>query len=79
MKRPHAKAQSRKGDEFLTVQDVARRLRIKRKTVYGMIGRGELVAVKIGGMWRVEERDFRSFIDAAKNFYLNKRKKVRQS
>jgi excisionase family DNA binding protein len=35
--------------EFLTVQEVAQRLRVSRQTVYGRINRGELSYIKVGG------------------------------
>ena len=37
----------------LTVAQVAERLQVRIRTVYGLIKRGELRAVKIGRVWRV--------------------------
>ena len=39
--------------EFLTVEEVAGRLKVKEKTVRDWIGRGELEAYKIGKEWRI--------------------------
>ena len=40
-------------NEFLTVEDVAARLKVKEKTVRDWIGRGTLEAYKIGKEWRI--------------------------
>ncbi len=37
----------------LTVAEVAERLQVESRTVYGLIHRGELRAVKAGRVWRV--------------------------
>lgn len=37
----------------LTVAQVAERLQVRIRTVYGLLKRGELRAVKIGRVWRV--------------------------
>jgi excisionase family DNA binding protein len=39
--------------EFLTVEEVAGRLKVKEKTVRDWIGRGTLEAYKIGKEWRI--------------------------
>ena len=39
--------------EFLTVEEVAARLKVKEKTVRDWIGRGMLEAYKIGKEWRI--------------------------
>jgi excisionase family DNA binding protein len=39
--------------EFLTVEDVAARLKVREKTVRDWIGRGDLEAYKIGKEWRI--------------------------
>jgi excisionase family DNA binding protein len=39
--------------EFLTVEDVAARLKVKEKTVRDWIGRGTLEAYKLGKEWRI--------------------------
>src|SRR6187200_1549286 len=41
--------------EFLTVEDVAARLKVKEKTVRDWIGRGMLEAYKIGKVWRIRK------------------------
>jgi excisionase family DNA binding protein len=44
--------------EFLTVEEVAGRLKVKEKTVRDWIGRGELEAYKIGKVWRIRRDHF---------------------
>jgi excisionase family DNA binding protein len=39
--------------EYLTIREAAAALRVNRKTVAGMISRGELAAVRVGRHWRI--------------------------
>lgn len=39
-------------EEFLTIDEVAKRLKIARSTVYRMAQEGKIPAVKIGRSWR---------------------------
>jgi excisionase family DNA binding protein len=39
--------------EYLMIREVAVAVRVNRKTVAGMIDRGELAAVRVGRQWRV--------------------------
>jgi excisionase family DNA binding protein len=50
----------------LTLQEVSAALRITRKTTLGLIGRGELVAFKVGQVWRVDAPDLEAYIAAQK-------------
>lgn len=47
---------------FLTVEDVAQKLAIKPRTVWGLIRSGKLEAVKIGRVYRIEQASFERFI-----------------
>ena len=49
-------------DPFLTPSDVLTRLRVNVKTVYRLIGSGELPAVRIGRQWRVRPLDLESWL-----------------
>ena len=42
-------------EALLTPDEVARRLRISRRTVLGWLQAGRLQGVKVGNRWRVEE------------------------
>jgi excisionase family DNA binding protein len=49
--------------EFLTVQETARILKLNPQTVRNWIGRGVLPAVRIGRMVRIRCVDFEQFLD----------------
>ncbi len=49
-------------DEVLTVQDVARFLRVPKSTVYKLARVGELPASKIGKHWRFVKRDVQDWL-----------------
>ena len=44
--------------EYLKVEEVAARLKLKEKTIRDWIGRGELPAYKLGKEWRIRRDDF---------------------
>jgi excisionase family DNA binding protein len=50
--------------EFLTVEDVATRLKVREKTVRDWILRGELDAYKIGKEWRVRRDHLDRHVEA---------------
>ena len=50
--------------EFLKVEEVAARLKVKDKTVRDWIARGELEAYKIGKEWRIRRDHFDEAIEA---------------
>jgi len=39
-------------EEFLTIDEVAKRLKVARSTVYRMAKEGKIPATKIGRVWR---------------------------
>lgn len=52
-------------DEFLTVGDVAERLRVHPQTVRTWIARGELRAIKIGRTVRIRRSDYEEALERA--------------
>ena len=48
---------------FLTVVEVARRLRVSNMTVYRIIKSGHLAAVRVGRGYRIREDDVRKYLD----------------
>jgi len=43
-----------KEQEYLTIEEVAKKLRVAEATVYRMARKGEIPAVKFGKVWRVD-------------------------
>jgi excisionase family DNA binding protein len=52
----------RKMKQVLTVDEVALSLNVERKTVYGMLKRGELEGVRAGRLWRVPIAGFQNYL-----------------
>lgn len=48
--------------EYLTVPEVAGILRVSKMTVYRMIHRGDVTAVRAGRSFRVEARSLREYL-----------------
>lgn len=55
-----------KKKQYLTVEDVMKRLDIGERTAYRYVKEGKIKAVKIGG-WRIEEKDLQDFIKRSTN------------
>lgn len=51
---------------FLTVAEVAERMRVSKMTVYRLVHSGELPAVRFGRSFRVQRRAVDELIDAAR-------------
>lgn len=51
-------------DHLLTAGEVADQLRVSTMTIYRLIRRGELPAVRVGRNYRVRSRDLEAFLDA---------------
>ena len=51
-------------DHLLTAAEVADQLRVSTMTVYRLIRRGELPAVRVGRNYRVRSGDLAAFLDA---------------
>lgn len=61
---PFATAASFAAAQFLTVAEVARRLRVSNMTVYRIVQAGELPAVRVGRGYRIREDDLLRYLDA---------------
>lgn len=44
-------------DQMMTVDELAKMLRVSTKTVYRLLKRGELPALRIGHHWRFSRKD----------------------
>ncbi len=53
--------------EFMTVAEVATRMRVSKMTVYRLLHGGELPAVRVGRSFRVREDDVDEYL--RKSFY----------
>ena len=49
--------------ELLTVDEVAKRLKVHNRTVYRRIKEGSLRAVKLGRLWRVPEDALEEYLE----------------
>jgi excisionase family DNA binding protein len=47
---------------MLTPEDVAARLKVKRRTVQAWLRSGRLAGLKLGKLWRIRESDLDSFL-----------------
>lgn len=60
--------QKDKGKEFYTAQDLADKLGVNIMTIYRYIKAGKLTAYKFGKEFRIEKKEFESFL----NKHINK-------
>lgn len=54
-------------DEYLTIEDVAKLLKISEVTIYRMARKGELPAVKFGKVWRISSVKLRELFEEKLN------------
>jgi len=55
--------QELKDIKFYNLDEVAKMLKVTNKTIYNYIKAGKLKAVKIGGQWKITERNLMLFVD----------------
>ena len=53
--------------QFLTIAEVAARMRVSKMTVYRLVHNGDLSAVRVGRSFRVVEEDVNDYL--RKSFY----------
>ena len=53
----------RESDQFLTVSEVARGLRVSNMTVYRLVNSGQLDAVRVGRSYRIREVDVHRYLE----------------
>ncbi len=53
-------------DEVMTVEEIAKQLRVHPRTVRNWIASGELAAIDIGRGYRITKRDFDAFVEKRK-------------
>jgi len=55
-----------KQEEFYTAKELAEKLRVNIMTIYRYIGSGKLKSYKIGKEFRIDKKEFDSFLNKAK-------------
>jgi excisionase family DNA binding protein len=50
-------------ETYYTLPEVAEKLKVSRRTVYRWVQAGELPAYKLGGEFRITERDLEQFLE----------------
>jgi len=53
-------------EKLLTPEQVAERLQVTERTVYGWLRRGKLPALKLGRLWRIRPDDLETFLENAR-------------
>ena len=51
-----------KEDNLLTIREVAKYLHVVQLTIYRMIDRGDLPAIKVGHVWRIRRQDLEDYL-----------------
>ena len=54
-------------EEYLTVEEIAKNLKVRKETVLRWIKNKELKATKIVRSWRISETDFEEFMSDRSN------------
>lgn len=58
-------------DDIITIKEVADYLKLKEKTAYALVARGEIPGFKVGGSWRFRRDEIEKLtkgqIDKARN------------
>jgi excisionase family DNA binding protein len=52
-------------EKIYTPEEIAERLKVQERTVYGWLRSGKLRGAKLGRLWRIKESDFEAFLEQA--------------
>lgn len=55
----------------LSVKNVAELLNVSEKTIYRMVQNETIPCFRVGGQWRFDRREIKSWIEDAKQFSVN--------
>lgn len=55
-------------DEIWTIKELADYLKLKEKTAYALVAKGEIPGFKVGGSWRFRQSDIDHWIDKQASF-----------
>lgn len=50
-------------DDIWTIKELAAYLKLKEKTAYALVAKGEIPGFKVGGSWRFRQSDIDHWID----------------
>ena len=67
----HAK-ETRMPDEIMDIRSAAKYLQIKERTLYRLVGEGEIPGIKVGGQWRFSRKCLEEMFasEQKKNFHI---------
>lgn len=54
-------------DDIMTPVEVARRLKVKKRTVLEWLRQGKLKGLKLGRLWRIRTRDLDQFLQSVED------------
>ncbi len=55
-------SESERGRELLTVREAADQLKVCEETIYRLVSRGQLAAVRVGRLLRISHGDIQSYL-----------------
>jgi len=62
-------------EELLTIEELAEYLKISKHTLYKMVEKGKIPALKIANRWRFKKRKIEKWLEEHENHYPNRRDK----
>jgi excisionase family DNA binding protein len=57
-------------EELLTINELSRFLKISKPTLYKMVEKGKIPALKIANQWRFKKEDINAWIEKQRKFVL---------
>lgn len=57
-------------EELLTLNELSRYLKISKPTLYKMVEKGKIPALKIANQWRFKKEDINTWIEKQRKFAL---------
>jgi excisionase family DNA binding protein len=57
-------------EELLTINELSRYLKISKPTLYKMVEKGKIPALKIANQWRFKKEDINRWIEKQRKFAL---------
>jgi len=55
-------------DELLTLEELSKYLKLSKPTLYKMVEKGKIPALKIANQWRFKKEDINIWIEKQRNF-----------